>query len=281
MRFAFFGDVVGRAGRDALAEHLPGLKRKLDLEFVIINAENASAGFGVSENSARQLFDAGADCLTLGNHSWDQKEALTYIVREPRLIRPINYPPLADAPGRGANLFETASGKRILVMNVLGLVNMASMDDPFAAVDKQLESCPIGMACDAIVVDMHAEATSEKMAMGHFCDGRATLVVGTHTHVPTGDHQILPNGTAYQTDAGACADYDSVIGMDKEEPLRRFTTRIGKERYKPASGPATICGVYVESDDRTGLATRIEPIRIGGRLSQTIPSLKVADFQAG
>jgi metallophosphoesterase (TIGR00282 family) len=281
MRFAFFGDVVGRAGRDALAEHLPGLKRKLDLEFVIINAENASAGFGVSENSARQLFDAGADCLTLGNHSWDQKEALTYIVREPRLIRPINYPPLADAPGRGANLFETASGQRSLVMNVLGLVNMASMDDPFAAVDKQLESCPIGMACDAIVVDMHAEATSEKMAMGHFCDGRATLVVGTHTHVPTGDHQILPNGTAYQTDAGACADYDSVIGMDKEEPLRRFTTRIGKERYRPASGPATICGVYVESDDRTGLATRIEPIRIGGRLSQSIPSLKVADFQAG
>ena len=276
MRFAFFGDVVGRAGRDALAEHLPGLKRKLDLEFVIINAENASAGFGVSENSARQLFDAGADCLTLGNHSWDQKEALTYIVREPRLIRPINYPPLADAPGRGANLFETALGKRILVMNVLGLVNMASMDDPFAAVDKQLESCPIGMACDAIVVDMHAEATSEKMAMGHFCDGRATLVVGTHTHVPTGDHQILPNGTAYQTDAGACADYDSVIGMDKEEPLRRFTTRIGKERYKPASGPATICGVYVESDDRTGLATRIEPIRIGGRLSQSLPQLLVS-----
>ncbi|MGA9659356.1 MAG: TIGR00282 family metallophosphoesterase [Asticcacaulis sp.] len=276
MRFAFFGDVVGRAGRDALAEHLPRVKRELDLEFVIINAENASAGFGVSENSAKQLFDAGADCLTLGNHSWDQKEALTYIVREPRLIRPVNYPPLADAPGRGANLFETASGKRILVMNVLGLVHMASMDDPFAAVDKQLEACPLGMLADAIVVDMHAEATSEKMAMGHFCDGRATLVVGTHTHVPTADAQILPNGTAYQTDAGACADYDSVIGMDKEEPLRRFTTRIGKERYRAASGPATICGVYVESDDRTGLATRIEPIRLGGRLSQTLPQLRVS-----
>lgn len=271
MRFAFFGDVVGRAGRDALAEHLPRLRRELEVEFVIINAENASAGFGLSENSARQLFDAGADCLTLGNHSWDQKEALTYIVREPRLIRPINYPPLADAPGRGANLFETQSGRRILVMNVLGLVHMASMDDPFAAVEKQLDACPLGMAADAIVVDMHAEATSEKMAMGHFCDGRATLVVGTHTHVPTGDAQILPHGTAYQTDAGACADYDSVIGMEKEEPLRRFTTRIGKERYRPASGPATICGVYVESDDRTGLATRIEPIRIGGRLSQSLP----------
>ena len=273
MRFAFFGDVVGRSGRDALSEHLPGLKRKLGLEFVIINAENASAGFGLSENSARQLFDAGADCLTLGNHSWDQKEALTYIVREPRLIRPLNYPPLADAPGRGANLFETETGKRILVMNALGLVHMASMDDPFAAVDRELEACPLGMAADAIVVDMHCEATSEKMAMGHFCDGRATLVVGTHTHVPSADHQILPAGTAFQTDAGACADYDSVIGMDKEEPLRRFTTRISRDRYKPASGPATICGVYVESDDRTGLAKRIEPIRIGGRLSQSVPSV--------
>jgi len=273
MRFAFFGDVVGRSGRDALSEHLPDLKRRLGLEFVIINAENASAGFGLSENSARQLFDAGADCLTLGNHSWDQKEALTYIVREPRLIRPLNYPPLADAPGRGANLFETESGKRILVMNALGLVHMASMDDPFAAVDRQLESCPLGVAADAIVVDMHCEATSEKMAMGHFCDGRATLVVGTHTHVPSADHQILPGGTAYQTDAGACADYDSVIGMDKEEPLRRFTTRISRDRYRPAAGPATVCGVYVESDDLTGLALRIEPIRVGGRLSQTVPEV--------
>ena len=275
MRFAFFGDVVGRSGRDALSEHLPDLKRKLGLEFVIINAENASAGFGLSENSARQLFDAGADCLTLGNHSWDQKEALTYIVREPRLIRPLNYPPLADAPGRGANLFETDSGKRILVMNALGLVHMASMDDPFAAVDRELESCPLGVAADAIVVDIHCEATSEKMAMGHFCDGRATLVVGTHTHVPSADHQILPAGTAYQTDAGACADYDSVIGMDKEEPLRRFTTRISRDRYRPAAGPATICGVYVESDDRTGLALRIEPIRLGGRLSQVVPVVDV------
>ncbi|EGF92647.1 metallophosphoesterase [Asticcacaulis biprosthecium C19] len=275
MRFAFFGDVVGRSGRDALSEYLPGLRRQLDLEFIIVNAENASGGFGLSENSARQLFDAGADCLTLGNHSWDQKEALTYIVREPRLIRPLNYPPLAVAPGRGANLYETQSGKRILVMNALGLVHMASMDDPFAAVDKQLEACPLGLAADAIVVDMHCEATSEKMAMGHFCDGRATLVIGTHTHVPTADTQILPNGTAYQTDAGACADYDSVIGMDKEEPLRRFTTRMQKERYKPASGPATVCGVYVESDDRTGLAIRIEPIRVGGRLKEVIPQVAV------
>ena len=271
MRFAFFGDVVGRSGRDGLADHLPDLRRRLGLEFVIVNAENAAAGFGITENTARELFEAGADCLTLGNHSWDQKEALTYIVREPRLIRPVNYPILSDAPGRGSQLFETERGLRILVINVLGRVHMDALDDPFAAVERELNACPLGLAADAAVVDIHAEATSEKMAMGHFCDGRASLVVGTHTHVPTADCQILNNGTAYQTDAGACADYDSVIGNQKEEPLRRFTTRISQGRYKPAEGPATVCGVFVETDPKTGLALRVEPIRIGGRLSETVP----------
>src|SRR6201987_5619362 len=222
MRLAFFGDVVGRSGRDGLATHLPDLRRRLGLEFVAVNAENAAAGFGITENTARELFDAGADALTLGNHSWDQKEALTYIVREPRLIRPLNYPPFADAPGRGAQLFETQSGRRILVINLLGRVHMDSLDDPFAAVDKELEACPLGAVADAVVVDIHAEATSEKMAMGHFCDGRASLVVGTHQHVPTADAQIFPGATAFQADAGACADYDSVIGMDKGEPVQRF-----------------------------------------------------------
>ena len=273
MRIAFFGDIVGRSGRDGLAEHLPGLKRRLALDFVIVNAENAAAGFGITEATAKELFEAGADCLTLGNHSWDQKEALTYIVREPRLIRPLNYPPMAQAPGRGAQMFEAARGRQVLVINLLGRVNMDSLDDPFAAVDAQLAACPLGEAADAIVVDMHAEATSEKMAMGHFCDGRASLVVGTHTHVPTADAQILEHGTAYQTDAGACADYDSVIGNQKEEPLRRFTTRISGGRFKPAEGPATVCGVYVETDDATGLATRVEPIRIGGRLSPALPQV--------
>ena len=271
MRFAFFGDVVGRAGRDGLADHLPDLRRRLGLEFVIVNAENAAAGFGITENTARELFEAGADCLTLGNHSWDQKEALTYIVREPRLIRPVNYPILSDAPGRGSQLFETERGLRILVINVLGRVHMDALDDPFAAVERELNACPLGLAADAAVVDIHAEATSEKMAMGHFCDGRASLVVGTHTHVPTADCQILNNGTAYQTDAGACADYDSVIGNQKEEPLRRFTTKISGGRYKPAEGPATVCGVFVETDPATGLARRVEPIRIGGRLSESVP----------
>ena len=273
MRFAFFGDVVGRAGRDGLADHLPDLRRRLGLQFVVVNGENAAAGFGITENTAGEIFADGADCITLGNHSWDQREALTYIVREPRLIRPLNYPVLSDAPGRGAQLFETESGHRVLVINLLGRVHMDALDDPFAAVDRQLEICPLGAAADAIIVDMHAEATSEKMAMGHFCDGRASLVVGTHTHVPTADAQILNGGTAYQTDAGACADYDSVIGNQKDEPLRRFTTRMNGGRYKPAEGPATVCGLFVETDAKTGLAVRVEPIRVGGRLSQTVPSV--------
>ena len=276
MRFAFFGDVVGRAGRDGLADHLPDLRRGLGLEFVIVNAENAAAGFGITENTARELFQAGADCLTLGNHAWDQREALTYIVREPRMIRPLNFPILSDAPGRGAQVYETESGHRVLVINLLGRVFMDAMDDPFAAVDRELEACPLGAVADAIIVDMHAEATSEKMAMGHFCDGRASLVVGTHSHVPTADAQILPGGTAYQTDAGACADYDSVIGNQKDEPLRRFTTKISGGRYKPAEGPATVCGVFVETDPATGLARRVEPIRIGGRLGETVPMVERA-----
>ncbi len=271
MRFAFFGDVVGRSGRDGLTDHLPDLRRRLGLEFVIVNAENAASGFGITENTARELFAAGADCLTLGNHSWDQREALTYIVREPRLIRPANYPILSDAPGRGAQVFDTERGHRVLVINLLGRVHMDAMDDPFAAVDRELDACPLGSVADAVIVDMHCEATSEKMAMGHYCDGRASLVVGTHTHVPTADAQILNGGTAYQTDAGACADYDSVIGNQKEEPLRRFTTKISGGRYKPAEGPATVCGVYVETDPSTGLARRVEPIRVGGRLAETIP----------
>jgi metallophosphoesterase (TIGR00282 family) len=279
MRLAFFGDVVGRSGREGLARHLPSLRRRLGLEFVVINAENAAAGFGITEATAKELFEAGADCLTLGNHSWDQKEALTYIVREPRLIRPLNYSAFSAAPGRGSQVFQTDSGKQVLVINLLGRVHMDSLDDPFAAVDHELEACPLGAVADAVIVDMHAEATSEKMAMGHFCDGRASLVVGTHTHVPTADHQILTGGTAYQTDAGACADYDSVIGNQKEEPLRRFTTRISGGRYKPAEGEATVCGVFVETDDATGLARRIEPIRIGGRLSQVIPQLEVVNVE--
>ena len=271
MRLAFFGDVIGRPGRDAVATHLPALRRRLGLEFVVVNAENAAAGFGITEKTAEELFDAGADCLTLGNHSWDQREALTYIAREPRLLRPVNYPRLSHAPGQGAWLYETARGRRVLVISAHGRVHMDSLDDPFSAVDREIEACPLGLGCDALIVDIHAEATSEKMAMGHFCDSRASFVVGSHTHVPTADAQILAGGTAYQTDAGACCDYDSVIGMAKEEAVRRFATRMPGARHQPATGPATLCGVFVETNDATGLATRIEPIRLGGRLAQHNP----------
>ncbi len=269
MRLLFIGDIVGRAGREILLERLPQLRRDWNLDFVVVNGENAAGGFGITEAICTQILDAGADCVTLGNHAWDQKEALVFIEREPRLIRPLNYP--AGTPGRGANMFEAKNGARVLVMNALGRVFMDAMDDPFAGVERELNACPLGAACDAVIVDMHCETTSEKYAMGHFCDGRASLVVGTHTHVPTADAQILPGGTAYQTDAGMTGDYDSVIGMDKTEPLNRFLRKIPQQRFEPALGPATLCGVAVETDDATGLARFVSPVRLGGRLAQVAP----------
>ena len=211
----------------------------------------------------------GIDVISTGNHWADQKEILTYIDKEDRVLRPLNYP--TGTPGRGVNLFQTPAGS-VLVINVMGRVYMDPLDDPFAAVDAELSACPLGEVADAIVVDMHAETTSEKMAMGHFCDGRASLVIGTHTHVPTADAQILPGGTAYQTDAGGCCDYDSVIGMDKAEPLQRFVRKISGARFSPATGPATVCGVFVETG-ANGLAKRIDPLRVGGRLSPAVPPL--------
>ena len=273
MRLLFIGDVVGRAGREILLNRLPGLRQTWSLDFVVVNAENAAGGFGITEAIAHEFLDAGADCLTLGNHSWDQKEALVFIERQPRLLRPLNYPP--GTPGRGVNMIEARNGARVLVMNVLGRVFMDALDDPFAGVDRELNACPLGMAADAILVDMHCETTSEKYAMGHFCDGRASVVVGTHTHVPTADAQILSHGTGYLTDAGMTGDYDSVIGMDKEEPLRRFTRRIPSGRFEPALGPATLCGLAVETDDATGLARKIAPVRLGGRLAEAVPAFWV------
>jgi 2',3'-cyclic-nucleotide 2'-phosphodiesterase len=270
MRLLFMGDIVGRSGRDALVAELPSLRRELELDFVVVNGENAAGGFGITAAICDDVFDAGADVITLGNHSWDQREALVHIEREPRLVRPVNYP--SGTPGRGAALIEAQSGARVLVVNALGRVFMEALDCPFEAIDREVSACPLGEAADAIIVDMHAEATSEKMAMGHHCDGRVSLVVGTHSHVPTADAQILPGGTAYQTDAGMCGDYNSVIGMDKDEPLNRFVTRIPSGRFQPALGPATLCGVFVETD-MSGLAQRIEPVRIGGRLKQVLPEV--------
>ena len=269
MRILFVGDVVGRVGRGAVAEHLPGLIRDWALDLVVVNGENAAGGFGITEAIYHELVDAGADAVTLGNHAWDQREALVFIERAPRLVRPANFP--KGTPGRGAALVDTKTGRRALVVNALGRVFMTPFDDPFAVIGRELDACPLREAADAIVVDFHCEASSEKQAVGFFCDGRASLVVGTHTHVPTADHQILPSGTAYMTDAGMTGDYDSVIGMQKDEPLRRFTSGIPSSRFEPAAGAATLSGVAVETDNATGLAVKVAPVRIGGRLSPAMP----------
>jgi len=271
VKIAFFGDVVGRAGRKAITQYVPRLKGELGLDAVIVNAENAAGGFGITRATADELFEAGVDVLTLGNHSFDNPQGINVIETEDRLLRPCNYPQ-GTVPGRGAGLY-TINGFQLLVVNVLGRVFMDALDDPFQAVDKEINAASLGTVADAIIVDIHAEATSEKQGMGIFCDGRASLVVGTHQHVPTSDTRIWPNGTAYQTDAGMCGDYNSVIGMDKEEPLHRFTTRMRAGRFTPAAGPPTLCGIFVETDNATGLAVRAEPIRIGAMLMEHIPAL--------
>ena len=270
MRIVVLGDVVGRTGRDAVASELPKLRSRFKPDLVIVNGENAAHGFGITEDNYQTLRDAGADIVTLGNHSFDQREALVFIERAPELLRPINYP--QGTPGRGTGLVATSDGRRVLIISVMGrLMIEPVLDDPFPAIQRELDLCPLGKAADAIVIDMHAEATSEKMALAHFVDGRASLVAGTHTHVPTADHQILPGGTAYISDIGMCGDFNSVIGMEKTEPINRFLRRVPKDRLEPATGEATICGVAVETDDRSGLALGVAPIRIGGRLQPALP----------
>jgi len=269
MRILFVGDVVGRSGRAAVLERLPGLIADWKLDFVAVNGENAAGGFGITEAIYHDLIDAGADAITLGNHAWDQKEALVFIERAPRLIRPLNYP--QGTPGRGAALIEAKNGARVLVINAMGRVFLDPLDDPFAAVERELVLCPLKSGADAIVIDMHAEVSSEKQSMGYFVDGRASLVVGTHTHTPTADHQILPAGTAFITDVGMTGDYDSIIGMVKDEPLARFLRRIPRAKFEPATGPATLCAIAVETDDASGLARRMGAVRLGGRLEQARP----------
>ncbi len=270
MKILFLGDVMGRAGRQAISENLPRLRQEWKLDFVVVNGENASSGAGLTADHARVLLAAGADCLTLGDHAFDQKDMLQFIESEPRILRPLNY--AKGAPGRGHRVFSDARGRKILVTQVLGNVFMKrAFDDPFSAVDQVLAAHPLGGAVQAALVDIHCEATSEKMGMGHFCDGRASVVVGTHTHVPTSDTMILPAGTAFQSDAGMCGDYNSVIGMDKVEPLRRFVTGMAKGRFQPALGEGTLSGLYVETDDMTGRATKVCAVRQGGRLAAAGP----------
>ncbi|MBZ4022274.1 TIGR00282 family metallophosphoesterase [Rhodobacter sp. TJ_12] len=270
MKILFLGDVMGRAGRAAVVEQLPRLREEWRLDFVVVNGENASGGMGLTGDHARVLLAAGADVVTLGDHAFDQKDMLRFIETEQRVIRPVNY--AKEAPGKGARLFEDRRGRKVLVTQVLGQVFMKrAFDDPFSAMDTVLRAHPLGGQAQAIIVDVHCEATSEKMAMGHFCNGRASLVVGTHTHVPTADAMILSGGTGYLSDAGMCGDYDSVIGMEKAEPMRRFVTGMTREKFSPARGAVTLSGVYLETDDRSGHATRIVPVRVGGHLPPSAP----------
>ena len=269
MKILLCGDVVGRAGREAVKSHVPGLRRDLALDLVVVNAENAARGFGVTERICGELYDCGVDILTTGNHVWDQKEIIPYIARDPCLLRPANFP--KDTPGAGWRLHRLADGRGALVINLMGRLFMDALDDPFARLDEILADHPLGAGVAAIVVDFHAEASSEKMALGHFADGRVSAVFGTHCHVPTADAQILPGGTAYQTDAGMCGDYDSVIGMQKDPAVRRFVRKMPGERPQPAEGEPTLCGILLETDDATGLAGAVEPVRIGGRLMPHLP----------
>jgi 2',3'-cyclic-nucleotide 2'-phosphodiesterase len=270
MRILFLGDLVGRSGRQAAIDIIPKLRSRWNLDLVVVNGENSAGGFGINESIYDEVIAAGADAVTLGNHAFDQRETLVFIERAERLIRPANFPP--GTPGRGSALIEIRDGRRVLVMNLMGRIYMDALDDPFARAEAELSACPLGVACDAIVIDFHAEATSEKQAFGHFVDGRASLVVGTHTHVPTADHQILNGGTAYLSDAGMCGDYDSVLGMEKEEPISRFVRKIPSSRFEPAMAAATVCGFAVETDDATGLAVKVSPVRIGPRLETVEPA---------
>ena len=272
MNLLLLGDVVGRPGREAVKHRLPGLRRDLAIDVAIVNAENAAHGFGLTEKICGELYEAGADILTTGNHVWDQREIIPYLERDTRVLRPANFPP--GTVGSGVYRHTLADGRHALVINLMGRLFMDALDDPFRALDGAIEGLALGRDVAAVVVDFHGEATSEKTAFGHFCDGRVSAVIGTHTHIPTADHQILPGGTGYISDLGMCGNYDSVIGMEKEASLRRFLTKMpGPKKPQVAEGEATLCGVLVATDDRTGLCRRIEPVRLGGRLAPYVPAL--------
>src|ERR1700722_14495801 len=271
MNIILLGDVVGRPGRDAVKAHLPALRRDLRIDVAIVNAENAAHGFGLTERICGELYDSGADVLTTGNHVWDQREIIPYLERDPRVLRPANFP--SGTVGAGTYRHALADGRSLLVVNLMGRLFMETLDDPFRVFDAIAESSALGRDITAIVVDFHGEATSEKTAFGHFADGRVSAVIGTHTHIPTADHQILPGGTAYISDLGMCGNYDSVIGMDKQASIRRFVTKMPGQKPQVAEGEGTLSGVFVVTDDATGLARRIEPVRVGGRLAPSVPTL--------
>lgn len=269
MKILFCGDIVARSGRDALKKYIPQLRQQLRLDFIVVNGENAAHGFGITPAICQEMYDLGIDVITTGNHVWNQKEIIPYMGSDKRLLRPINYP--LQTPGYGYGVYETAVHKKILVINVMGRIFMdPAVDNPFTTIQNLLATYKLGNNINAILVDVHGEASSEKYALGHVLDGQVTMVVGSHSHVPTADYHILKKGTAYQTDAGMTGDYDSIIGVKADVPIGRFLKGYSNDRFTPADGEATLCGLYVESDDKTGLAKVIKPIRLGGILHQAI-----------
>ncbi len=258
MNILFVGDVVGRIGRNAIAENLATITNQYDIAFTIINAENAAGGFGLTPDTAAQLLEAGADCLTSGNHIWTQKDAEQLLASEERVLRPANYPP--GAPGQGSAIYPVSKGIKVGVINLLGRVFMEPVDCPFRCAESEVQH--ISQSSDLIVVDFHAEATSEKQAMGHFLDGRVTAVIGTHTHVQTADEKILPGGTAYITDCGMTGPDDTVIGIDKHIIIEKFISGRPQRFEVPKSGPCVISGVVIKCSLHTGLAKSIERVQI-------------------
>ena len=262
MKIIFIGDLVGKNARNQLIKQLPEIKKTYNPDAIVCNAENAAAGYGLTKNIALELFDKGIDIITLGNHSWDQKEMLSFIEECPKIIRPLNYP--QGVPGKGYYELNLLDGRKLIVVQLMLRLFMGiSLDDPFASIKNFLKKNKLGSNCNCILLDIHGETTSEKNAIAHYIDGEVTAVLGTHTHIPTTDARILPKGTAYQTDVGMSGDYNSVIGMDKNNPIHQFVKGYRNEgRFVPADGKVTICGAFVESSDNSGLASKIEPFQI-------------------
>ncbi len=262
MKIIFIGDVVGKQAREILIDKIPDIKRKYEPDVIIVNAENAAAGYGLNKKIALQLIESGVDAITLGNHAWDQKEMLSFIEECPKIVRALNYP--LGVPGKGYYEFQLVDDRKIIIMQIMLRLFMGlSLDDPFSVTKNFLQKERLGSTCNAIIIDMHGETTSEKNAFGHYFDGKVSAILGTHTHIPTADAKILESGTAYQTDVGMTGNYNSVIGMDKQNPIHGFIKGFRSEgRFFPAEGNITICGAYIETDDRTGLSMKIEPFQI-------------------
>ena len=271
MRIIFIGDIMGRAGREALEKNLPKLKEELEPDVIIVNGENAANGAGITEKICKEFYEWGVDCITTGNHIWDQREIIPYIPLDKKLLRPLNFP--AGTPGNATYKHRLSDGRTITIINAMGRLFMDALDDPFAGIKATLANETLGKTTNAIFVDFHAETTSEKMSFAHYIDGQVSAVVGTHTHIPTADAHILSNGTAYQSDAGMSGDYNSVIGVEKEMAMHRFIKKMPGERFRPAKGEGTLCGCLITTHDATGLAKDIQPIRLDGKLHHVMPQV--------